>query len=103
MDRFKQFFTHAAETLDQLGRMWLWVVVSLALLIVVAWLNPAKVGAYLWIISKLAIAAAMGFGFDLAAFRGSDPKDLEGIQQAMAQTRRATVIAATVVAAGLMP
>ena len=39
---------------------------------------------------------------DRAAFRGADPAALEGIEKAMAQTRRATLVAAAMIAAGLI-
>ena len=87
-----------------MGRMALWALLSLLLLAVIAiWFNPAKAGSYLWIVSKLSLAAVMGLGFDRAAAPKQKPENLDGIEKAMAQTRRATIIAATIVAAGLMP
>lgn len=95
-------FVHAAHTLAELGRMWPWAVVSLLALALVIHLNPAKGGPYVWILAKLSLAACVGYGVDLAAFSRS-PQALQGIERAMAQTRRATLIAAAMVAAGLMP
>jgi len=86
-----------------LGAMWLWACVSLVLLGAVALINPAKLGVYGWLVSKLSMAAVLGFGFDRAAFPDARPSALEGIERAMAQTRRGTIIAAALVAAGLMP
>lgn len=103
MERLKQLFRHAAETVDQFGRPWLWIVVSLVTLVIVAWLNPAKIGAYLWILSKLTLAACLGYVFDLGANPGTNPNALEGIERSMAQSRRALLIGLTVLAAGLMP
>ncbi len=98
----KDRFIHAAKTLSELGRMWPWALVSVVALLVVVQLNPAKGGAYLWIVSKLSTAAVIGFGVDVAAFTRR-PGELDGIEQAMAQTRQATLIGAAMIAAGLMP
>jgi hypothetical protein len=93
-----------AAALDDFGRMALWALLSLLLLVVIAWfLNPAKIGSYLWIVSKLSLAAVLGYGFDRAASPYGRPSQLDGIERAMAQTRRATLMAAAIVAAGLMP
>lgn len=87
---------------DRIGFVWLWLLISLALLVPVLLLNPAKLGAYLWFMAKISGAFVLGYGFDLAAFRGKDPRFLDGIEQTMAQTRRATLIAAAIIGAGLI-
>lgn len=103
-DRLKAAYQHVANVVDDGGRMLLWALLSLLLLAVIAaWLNPAKLGGYLWVISKLSLAAALGYGFDRAAAPGGSPAKLDGIEKAMAQTRRATLMAAAIIAAGLMP
>jgi len=99
---FKNLFTKSAALVDRFGHMSLWFFVSLALLLIVAPLNPILVASYLWALSKISAAAAIGYGFDWAAFREADPVALEGIEKAMAQTRRATLIAAAMIAAGLI-
>jgi hypothetical protein len=91
-----------ASLLERIGFVWLWLALSLLVLLVVVWLNPAKFGAYLWFTSKISGAFALGYGFDWAAFRGTDPRYLEGIEKTMAQTRRATLIAAAIIGAGLI-
>ena len=93
----------AAGVWAALGAMWLWLLVSLILLGLVALVNPAKLGVYGWLVSKLSMAAVLGYAFDRAAFPRARPSQLEGIERAMAQTRRGTLIAAALVAAGLMP
>lgn len=98
----KQVFIRTGEQLERIGIVWLWAVISVALLALVLLLNPAKLGAYLWAMSKITGAAAFGIGFDWAAFRGQDPRYLDGIEKAMAQTRRATLVAAAMIAAGLI-
>lgn len=102
--RLIEVFKHLADSVTNVGRMLLWALLSLVLLAVIAWfLNPAKFGSYLWIVSKLSLAAVLGYGFDRAASPNDAPSSLDGIERAMAQTRRATLMAATIVAAGLMP
>lgn len=86
------------------GRMAIWALVSIVLLIVIAVLfNPAKFGSYLWIVSKLSLAAVLGYCYDRAAFPDERPSQLDGLEKSMAQTRRNMLMAACIVAAGLMP
>jgi hypothetical protein len=103
-DRLHAAYARFAAVVDDGGRMLLWVLLSLLLLAVIAaFLNPAKFGSYLWVVSKLSLAATLGYGFDRAAAPGGSPAKLDGIEKAMAQTRRATLMAAAIIAAGLMP
>jgi len=103
-DRLKAAYQRFAAIVDDGGRMLLWALLSLLLLAVIAaFLNPAKFGSYLWVVSKLSLAAALGYGFDRGASWDASPSKLEGIEKAMAQTRRATLMAAAIIAAGLMP
>lgn len=103
-DRLTAVYVRLAASLQGFGMMALWALLSLLLLLVIAVaFNPAKFGSYLWIVSKLALAAVLGYGFDRAASHENQPEKLEGIERAMAQTRRATLMAAAIVAAGLMP
>lgn len=88
--------------LDRIGHAWLWLLLSLLLLAVVVWLNPAKFGPYVWFMSKLLGAAAIGYFVDMGAFPGANPRFQEGIERGMSQTRRATLIAAFVIGAGLI-
>ena len=102
--RLSAAYQRMAAMLDGGGRMALWALLSLLLLAAIAvWLNPAKFGSYLWTVSKLSLAAVLGYGFDRGASWDSSPSKLEGIEKAMAQTRRATLMAAAIIAAGLMP
>jgi hypothetical protein len=102
--RLSALYQRVAATVDGFGLMALWALLSLLLLAAIAvWLNPAKFGSYLWIVSKLSLAAVLGYGFDRAASPHAKPSELDGIERAMAQTRRATLMAAAIVAAGLMP
>ncbi len=102
IDRIKRQAGAIAAVFDSIGFVWLWLAISLGLLGLVLLINPAKLGAYLWFMSKVAGAASLGYGFDLAFFRGSDPRYLDGIEKTMSQTRRATLIAASIIGAGLI-
>lgn len=103
-ERLSAGYQAFAGGVDGFGRMAMWALLSLLLLAVIAcFLNPAKIGSYLWIISKLSLAAVLGYGFDRAASPQDRPSQVDGIERAMAQTRRATLMAAAIVAAGLMP
>lgn len=103
-DRFRAAYQAVGAWIVGFGSMALWALLSLLVLLLIAFVfNPAKIGSYLWIVSKLSLAAVMGYGFDRAASPADRPSTLEGIERAMAQTRRATLMAAAIVAAGLMP
>lgn len=103
-DRLHAAYVRFAAIVDGGGRMLIWALLSLLLLGVIAgWLNPSKFGSYLWVVSKLSLAAVLGYGFDRAASPDDQPSKVEGIERAMAQTRRATLMAAAIIAAGLMP
>ncbi|MFZ5538150.1 MAG: hypothetical protein ACOY5V_00230 [Pseudomonadota bacterium] len=99
---FKSLHHRLSALLDRFGHMSLWFVVSLALLLIVAPLNPVLVASYLWALSKISAAAALGYGIDWAGFRDADPAQLEGLERTMTQTRRATLIAAAMIGAGLI-
>ena len=102
IDKIVRRLAPVTALLDRIGFVWLWLAVSALLLLPVLLLNPSKLGAYLWFMSKISGAFALGYGFDWAAFRGADPRYLEGIEKTMAQTRRATLIAAAIIGAGLI-
>jgi hypothetical protein len=93
----------AAGLFDRIGFAWLFLALSVALLLPVGLLNPAKIGSYLWFASKLTAAAALGFGFDKAFFRGADPRYLpEGLEKSMAQQRRSVIIGCAIIGAWLI-
>ena len=98
----KNRFTQLVAQFDRLGHMAIWAVLSLVLLLIVAPINPMLVGSYLWALCKICAAASLGYGFDWAAFRDADPAHAEGIERAMALTRRATLMAAAMIASGLI-
>lgn len=103
LDKLQRRLAPVVSLFDRIGFAWFWLLVSILLLALVLILNPAKLGAYLWFMSKISGAFAAGYAFDWAAFRGADPRHMsEGIEKTMAQTRRATLIAAAIVGAGLI-
>jgi cobalamin synthase len=96
-------YQRIAGAWSRIGSMGLWIAVSLVLLGIVALLNPVKLGVYGWLVCKLSMAAGLGYAFDVSSFPDASPAKLEGIERAMAQTRRGTIIAATLISTGLMP
>lgn len=103
MDRLKAMGEATARQIDKLAAFGPLAVISILLLAVVAiWLNPAKAGSYIWVISKLSLAAVMGEAF-YRAMRRPQPDPEDALARSMAQTQRATLIAASIIAAGLMP
>lgn len=72
--------------------------------VVVLLLNPAKAGLALWGVSKIALCAYLGYWADRLCFRPEDrPHVLEGISRGTAWKRRALIIAAAIVAGGMIP
>lgn len=92
-----------AALFDRIGFAWLFLAISLVLLLPVGLINPAKIGSYFWFASKLMAAAALGFVCDWAFFRGNDPRLMpEGLEKSMAQQRRSVLIGCFVIGAGLI-
>lgn len=102
LDKIQRRLAPVVTLFDRIGFVWLLLVLSLVLLLPVLMLNPAKLGAYLWFMTKISGAFVLGYLFDIAAFRGADPRFLDGIEKTMAQSRRAMLIAAAIIGAGLI-
>lgn len=102
LDKARHALLQLDAFFDRIGYVWALLIVSLLLLAVVVPLNPQLLGSYVWAASKISMAAAGGYFFDWVAFRHSDPKELAGIEQPMAQTRRATLIGCALIAVGLI-
>lgn len=67
-------------------------------------LNPAKAGLALWGLSRLAMGGYVGYWIDRVAFGPqARPGQLSGIVQGTAWKRRAMIISASILAAGLIP
>jgi len=86
----------------RIGHIWLFFAASLVLLLIVAHYNSLLITSYLWAASKVTMAGAIGYTLDRAAFPNSDPRYLSGLEQSMAQSRRGVLIAAAMIAAGLI-
>lgn len=94
---------HADTLFERIGWMWLWFALSILLLLAVSPFNPYLIQSYGWALCKICMGAAAGYGFDWAAFRHVDPGAMpQGIERTMAQSRRATIIAAAVIAVALI-
>lgn len=88
---------------DKLRAAPLVIIFLIAFAITVA-LAPAKAGLAIWGIAKLACGGYTGYWIDRLSYRPeSRPHRLDGIARGAAEKRRAIVIAASIVAAGLLP
>ena len=79
------------------------VVLFLITFLVVAFLNPAKVGLLLWGICKLAAFAFGGDWADAQIFRDAQPEQLEGAAQGTAWKRKGWIVAAAILAGSQLP
>jgi hypothetical protein len=80
------------------------LLVFAATFLAVAAMNPAKAGLALWGVSKIALGGYVGYWADRLCFRPEDrPHRLVGIAQGTAWKRRALIIAAAILAGGLIP
>jgi hypothetical protein len=99
-ERIQSFFVAAAAAIDRLANFAVVAAISILLLLLVVWLNPAKLGSFIWMISKLSMAALLGEFVYRAMSRGQDSDD--ALLTGMRQSQRAVLLAACIVAAGLM-
>lgn len=100
-ERIRSTLVAVGAGIDRLANFTVLALLSLVLLtLIAAWLNPAKFGSFVWMVCKLSMAAVLGEGFFRAMSRGQANDDALAVS--MAQTQRATLIAASIIAAGLM-
>jgi hypothetical protein len=67
-------------------------------------LNPAKAGLALWGLAKLGMGGYVGYWIDRSVFRAEDrPHRLDDSWRAYAWQRRSWIVAASIVAAALIP
>lgn len=71
--------------------------------VVVAFLNPAKIGLLLWGISKLAAFTYFGDWADTRIFHDAQPEQLSGIEQGTAWKRKGWIVAAAIIAGSQLP
>lgn len=93
------------RALDAFGRggMWYLLLLSLLLVLILSALNPVLLASYAWAAAKLLLAGCIGLLLDVAAFPGANPRYMDpGLERSMAQSRRGVVVAAAMIAAGLI-
>lgn len=93
----RNIYTRAAASANPV------VALAITTLIVVAILNPAKVGVLLWAVCKLLVLAHAGNWADCRIFGYAQPERLTGIEQGTAWKRKALIVAAAIVAGALAP
>lgn len=94
----------AWDKLGDLGRAAPLLLLFAVTFAVVSTLNPMKAGLALWGVSKIALGGYVGYWADRLCFRPEDrPHRLTGIAQGTAWKRRALIIAAAILAGGLIP
>jgi hypothetical protein len=111
MDPIHKLLLAIGAGLDKLANFAVLTCISvLLLLVLMAWINPAahpanyalaKFASYLWAISKIIMGAVLGEAFYRASRRGHTSSD-DALEQSMAETRRITLMAASIIAVGLL-
>ncbi|MDP1696480.1 MAG: putative holin [Xanthomonadaceae bacterium] len=71
--------------------------------VVVAFLNPAKIGVLVYGVCKLALFAHAGNWVDCHRFPNDQPENLVGIEQGTAWKRKSWIICAAILAGALAP
>lgn len=71
--------------------------------LVVLLMNPAKVGLLIWGASRLGLYAYLGYWVDRIIFPYARPHTLKGVAEGTAWKRRSLIIAASILAGGLLP
>lgn len=103
MQQFTELKTELGDVADKLRAAPLVVIFLIAFAITV-FMAPAKAGLAVWGIAKLACGGYTGYWIDRLSYRReSRPHRLEGISRGAAEKRRAIIIAASVIATGLLP
>lgn len=79
------------------------LIIFLLAIVPVLMMNPAKVGLTLYGIAKIGLGAYLGYWIDRLLFPYARPHTLDGIAQGTAWKRRAAIVAASIIAAALIP
>lgn len=94
----------AVSKLRELGRGSPMLLLFVITFLVVIYLNPAKAGVAWWGVCKLMLSGYAGYWIDRFVFRPEDrPHLVEGIARGTAWKRRALIVAAAILAGGLIP
>lgn len=78
-----------------------WLVMALVTTAVVGVIAPQQLGVLCWSLSKLSLAACLGYYVHRSLERGPRPHELEGAARDAALLRRAVIVGAVMVAVGL--
>ena len=88
--------------LDKL-RAWPLLLLFVACFVLVLLMAPLKLGLMLWGVARLAVGGYVGYHIDRAIFPYARPHTLGGIEAGAAWKRRALIVAASIIAIGLLP
>ena len=94
--------TKIAEHRDK-ARVQPMLLIFVAFMAVVVYMNPAKVGLTAWGIARLGLGVYFGYWADRILFPYARPHTLEGISRGAAEKRRSWIVVGCVVAAALLP
>lgn len=95
--------TNWLDRFRDLARAYPLLIIFLIAFAVTALMNPAKVGLTIWGLAKLGMGGYVGYWIDRHIFPYARPHTLEGIAQGTSWKRRAVIVAATIIAAALIP
>lgn len=84
-------------------RAWPLLAIFLGALALTAFLNPLKTALAVWGISKLGLGAYLGYWVDRLLFPYARPHELTGVEAGTSWKRRALLVAASIIAAALLP
>ena len=100
-----RLFTNLASMLDDMRAARPLLVLFVISFAVVLWLQPLKAGLALWGVSKVALSAYLGIVIDRVGFNPAARPYLQtdAIRQAGAWLRRALIVAAAIIAGGMLP
>lgn len=90
-------------TLQDKLRAWPLLLLFALCIVPVLILAPVKLGLALWGIAKLGMGGYAGYHIDRAIFPYARPHTLDGIEAGTAWKRRALIVAAAIIAMGLLP
>ncbi len=87
---------------NRLPRLFLWILITIALTLAVAYLAPYQLTVTLYKISLVSLAAVLGYWIDRAVFPYARPHDLpQGNYRNISMMRRVILMAAIIIAIAL--
>ena len=91
------------DKIKDLMRVWPLLLLCAVCMLPVLILAPVKLGLLLWGLARLGLGGYVGYHIDRAIFPYARPHTLDGIEAGTAWKRRALIVAAAIIAAGLLP